>query len=170
MNNDIYKETYKNLGKREMAISDQVHEGLALALDKDSVTHKASLSQLHKGLPFLNKAIALAKGQKNDKVPLIEYFSAKGEIYHILSHLDMKNDAEWDAKSLNGFAEAFKTLESVKPALLSSRPSAFLCHAAVCRRSSRCEVISRMWETVCSPNFRRIMSRYDGSVKYREKA
>jgi hypothetical protein len=119
-NNDIYKETTKLVlkedGKEELAIQVGSHEGLLLQFDMLGRVFGRAAHELREGLPFLEQAIHLVKNQGDDRIPLIEYLSAKGEVQHALSHLTGRNKRTHqahDQEALDAFQAALEQLKTV---------------------------------------------------------
>ena len=128
MNNPLYKETARMNGPIEMALSNAVHEGLTLAIGPGSPLIPIAKKRLEEGLPFIDKAIALADQMDDNGVSKAEYLSARGEALHLIAHmimdrahLDEREVVEEDA--LNAFKQAMDVLEAIPDAQQTERHS-----------------------------------------------
>jgi hypothetical protein len=93
------------------------YEGLTTGVPKDPKEAEDLKNQILEGLPFLDKAITLSAGLKDQNIAYIEYQSAKGEAMHALSHLaeDTIERNDFDVQALVSFKHAWDGLNSIEP-------------------------------------------------------
>jgi hypothetical protein len=117
LNNVLHQTSIDLLGQAEMEDTASSYEGLTTGVPKDPKEAEDLKNQILEGLPFLDKAITLSAGLKDQNIAYIEYQSAKGEAMHALSHLaeDTIERNDFDVQALVSFKHAWDGLNSIEP-------------------------------------------------------